>query len=68
MSMEVAPSRSCTEFFAFLARFLMAFRIPYLQCKLENVQVDQHQSIYNYSSDFVVTTLEVEVENPYKIA
>ena len=64
MSMEVVPSLLCTEFFA----FLVAFLIPYLQCKLENFQVDRHQSIYNYSTDFVETTLEVELENLYKIA
>ena len=68
MSMEVVSSLLCTELFAFLARFLVAFRIPYLQCKLGNFQVDRHQSTYNYSTDLVETTLEVELENLYKIA
>ena len=36
MSKEVVPSLLCTEFIAFLARFLIA----YLQCMLENFQVD----------------------------
>ena len=66
--MEVVPSLLCTEFFAFLARFLVAFLIPYLQYNLENFQVYRHQSIYNYSTDLVVTTLELELENLYKIA
>ena len=61
MSMEVIPSLLCTELFAFLARFLVSFLIPYLQCKLGNFQVDRHQSTYNYSTDLVETTLEVEL-------
>ena len=67
MRMEVVPSLLCTESFSFLARFLVAFLIPYLQCKLENFQVDRHQSTYNYSTDLVETTPEVELENLYKI-
>ena len=49
MSMEGIPSLLCTEFFAFLARFLVAFLIIYLQCKLENFQVDRHQSTWKWN-------------------